>query len=151
MEDNKSEKILSKEYVIEQGINFDKHLAYGGNHDLEIVEFDREDNEKQFTGLVYDLFENGNLDSYMFVKEGIKQGEFVEFYPNGTIKRINNMVDNVSERKQVEYYENGSIMLLEERSGGFLLTFIKYDEQGNIIEEKKEPTEFDKMMVRKFG
>lgn len=150
MEDKQTDKILTKKYILEQGTDFE-HLANGGSHGLEIVEFDENDNETVFTGLAYELFENGNVESYMYVKDGIKQGAFVEFYPSGNIKMVNNMVDNVSEGKQIEYFENGSVKMIEERIGGFLMTFIKYDEDGNIIEEKKEPTDFDKMMVRKFG
>lgn len=150
MEDKRAEKILTKKYILEHGVNFEC-LANGGEHGLEIVEFDENDNERVFTGLAYELYENGNLESYMFVKDGIKQGDFVEFYPNGNIKMINNMLDNVSEGKQVEYYENGAIKTIEERIGGFLMTFVTYDKNGNILEEKKEPTDFDKMMAKKFG
>ncbi|WP_086445358.1 toxin-antitoxin system YwqK family antitoxin [Candidatus Enterococcus lemimoniae] len=150
MEDKQTDKILTKKYILEHGTNFE-YLANGGKHGLEIVEFDENDNERVFTGLAYELYENGNLESYMFVRDGIKQGATVRFYSNGNIESISNMIDNVPEGKRIEYYENSAIKIEEERTGGFLMTFVKYDEDGNIIEEKKEPTDFDKMMVRKFG
>ncbi|MHC5215111.1 toxin-antitoxin system YwqK family antitoxin [Enterococcus sp. LJL128] len=148
---NEDYDFLSKESTLKHGINFDEELAYGGEHDLEIVSFDQEDNEIIFTGLTYDLFDNGNIDMYMTVENGLKQGPLVEFYPNGHVKSINNMDKNVSDGEQVEFYEDGKIKRVEERKGGFLMTFVEYNQEGKIIDEKKEPTDFDKMMARKFG
>jgi antitoxin component YwqK of YwqJK toxin-antitoxin module len=150
LEDEQINKILSKEYLLEHGTDFE-YLADGGKYGLEIVEFDKNNNEIVFTGLAYALFDNGNVEMYMFVKDGIKQGTIVRFYPNGNVESVSNMVDNVPEGKRIEYYESGAIKTIEERIGGFLMTFVTYDENGNIIEEKKEPTDFDKMMAKKFG
>ncbi|WP_314067526.1 hypothetical protein [uncultured Vagococcus sp.] len=143
--------ILSKSYVLQNGVNFEKCLTYGGLHGLSIVRYGENGEEIEFTGLAYEVYGNGNIESYMFVSEGIKQGEVVDFYPNGDVKSISNLDNGAAQGKQYSYYENGQLEVEEERIAGFLMTYTKYDEKGTIIDEKKEPTEFDLLMAKKFG
>ncbi|UTR14855.1 hypothetical protein MM221_20320 [Salipaludibacillus sp. LMS25] len=143
--------ILTKEYIIQNGLEFEKCLEYGGPYDLGIVEYTDDGKEKLFTGLAYDIYENGNIESYFYVDNGVKQGKYVEFYPNGNIKRIGNMNKNSAEGYQVEYFENKAKKYESECSAGREMTFKKYDEQGNIIEEKKEPSESDLSYAKKFS
>ena len=53
------------------------------------------------------------------------------------------MDKNTLEGKQKEFYENGVLKLVEYRVLGRLVSFKKYDVQGNILEEKKESMESD--------
>lgn len=133
------DKILNKDYILENGSRFDDTFGYGGDkYDSFIVQYDQEGNEHLFTGIIYECYENGGLASYYVVKDGIKHGEMVQYYPNGQVKEIKYLDKNVLEGPQKEYYENGCIKLVEYRVLGRILSFKKYDEQGNLVEEKSE-------------
>ncbi len=101
-----SNEILNIEYVLQNGGDFEEELGFGGPFDQGIVEYTEAGEEKLFTGLAYELFENGNVESYFFVENGVKHGASVTFYPNGNIKRINNMDQGAAQGYQVEYFEN---------------------------------------------
>ncbi|MGE8000555.1 toxin-antitoxin system YwqK family antitoxin [Lysinibacillus sp. NPDC093190] len=136
------DKILNKEYVMKNGKKFGENFGYGGDdYDSFIVEYDQNNNEHLFTGIIYDCYENGNLANYYMVKNGIKNGEMVYFYPNGQVKEIKHIDKNTLEGIQKEFYENGILKLVENRVLGRLVSFKKYDVQGNVLEEKNESTE----------
>ncbi|WP_342472615.1 hypothetical protein MHH70_04000 [Metasolibacillus sp. FSL H7-0170] len=143
--------ILTKEYIMQNGVEFEKYLGYGGPHDLGIVEYTDDGKEKLFTGMAYDLYENGNIESYFYVVDGVKQGKYVEFYPNSNIKLLGNMDKSSAEGYQVEFFENGMKKYESECIAGREMTFKKYDSQGNIINQKTEPTESDLLYAKKFG
>jgi len=143
--------ILTKKYILQNGIEFEQFLEYGGPYDLAIVEYTEDGKEKLFSGLAYDIYVNGNIESYFYVENGVKQGQFVEFYRNGNIKLIGNMDKSAAEGYQVEFYENGVKKYESECIAGREMTFKKYDEQGNIIEQKSEPTESDLVYAKRFS
>ncbi|MFP9131275.1 toxin-antitoxin system YwqK family antitoxin [Niallia sp. BSM11] len=142
--------ILTKEFIIQNGTEFEEYLEYGGPYGLGIVEYTEDGQEILFTGLAYDIYENGNIESYFYVDNGVKQGMSVEFYPNGNLKRVGNMNKNAAEGYQVEYSENGEVKYESECIAGREMIFKKYDEQGNIIEQKIEPSESDLIYAKKF-
>lgn len=47
------------------------------------------------------IFKNG-VDNY--VEKGIKQGKYLEFYPNGFVKKIGYMRKNAVDGYQVEFF-----------------------------------------------
>ena len=104
-----------------------------------------------FTGLAYDIYENGNIESYFYVDNGVKQGMSVEFYPNGNLKRVGNMSKSAAEGYQVEFFENGEVKYESECIAGREMIFKKYNEQGDIIEQKIEPSESDLIYAKKFS
>lgn len=129
---------------MKNGKKFGGDFGSGGDdYDSFIVEYDQDNNEHIFTGIIYDCYENGNLASYYRVINGIKNGEMVHFYPNGQVKEIKQIDKNTLEGIQKEFYENGVLKLVEYRDLGRLVSFEKYDEQGNLSEEKKESMEYE--------
>ncbi|MBU5217661.1 hypothetical protein KQI67_13170 [Bacillus albus] len=130
--------VLTKEYIIQNGLEFEECLEYGGPYGLGIVECADDGKEKLFTGLAYDVYENGNIECYFYVENGVKQGEYVELYMNGNIKRISNMNRSAVEGYHVEFFQNGMKKHESECIAGREMTFKKYDEQGNIVEQKNE-------------
>ncbi|MGE6625925.1 toxin-antitoxin system YwqK family antitoxin [Bacillus pumilus] len=143
--------ILTKKLVVESGVEFEKSLEYGGPYELAIVEYTQGGKEKLFTGLAYDMYENGHLENYFYVEKGIKQGKYVEFYPNGSVKKIGYMRKNTTEGYQVEFFENGNKKYECECIAGREMTYIKYDKEGNVKEFKKEPNESDLIYAEKFN
>lgn len=137
-----ADKIFNKEYVISNGNKFDEKLGYGGDdYDSFIVEYDQDNNEHLYSGIIYECYDNGNLASYYMVKSGIKSGEMINFYPNGRVKEIKHLDKNALDGIQKEFYENGRIKLVEYRTSGRSVSFQKFDEKGNLLEEKKESME----------
>ncbi|PFM44447.1 hypothetical protein COJ45_24580 [Bacillus cereus] len=130
--------VLTKEYIIQNSLEFEECLEYGGPYGLGIVECADDGKEKLFTGLAYDVYENGNIECYFYVENGVKQGEYVELYMNGHIKRISNMNRSTVEGYHVEFFQNGMKKHESECIAGREMTFKKYDEQGNIVEQKNE-------------
>lgn len=143
--------IFTKEYIIKNGVEFEKDLGYGGPYDLGIVEYTDDGKEKLFTGIAYDFYENGNIESYFFVLNGVKQGKYVEFYPNGELKLLGNMDKSSADGYQVEFFENGMKKYESECIAGREMTFKKYDNQGNLIEQKTDPTESDLLYAKRFS
>lgn len=97
--------VLTKEYIIQNSLEFEECLEYGGPYGLGIVECADDGKEKLFTGLAYDVYENGNIECYFYVENGVKQGEYVELYMNGNIKRISNMNRSTVEGYHVEFFK----------------------------------------------
>lgn len=143
--------ILVKEFIVQNGTEFEKCLEYGGPYDLGIVEYTEDGRERLFTGLAYDIYENGNIESYFYVDNGVKQGKCVEFYPNSTVKRIGSMNKNSAQGYQVEFFEDGTKKYESECIAGREMVFKKYDERENIIEQKTEPSESDLLYAEKFN
>lgn len=52
--------IFSKEFVIEHGTDFDEELWFASYSD-EVLDNPEDENGKPFTGLAYELYDNGNL------------------------------------------------------------------------------------------
>lgn len=129
---------------MKNGNNFGKNFGYGGDdYDSFIVEYDQNNNEHLFTGIIYECYEDGNLANYYIVKNGVKNGEMVYYYPNGQVKEIKNIDTNTVEGIQKEFYENGVLKLVEYRVLGRLESFIKYDEHGNVLQEKNGSIELN--------
>nr|WP_246861227.1 hypothetical protein [Bacillus sp. REN3] len=131
-------EILTKDYVIQNGIDFEEELGFGGPFDQGIVEYTDSGEERLFTGLAYELYKNGNIESYFFVENGVKQGINVTFYPSGNIKRISNMDKGAAHGYQVEYFENKLIKYESECVAGREMKYIKYDEKGNIVKKRNQ-------------
>lgn len=68
------EELLTKEYVLRHGVEFETQLEYGGPYGQGIVYIDHDGKEHLFTGLAYDLHPNGKLESYFYVDVGVKEG-----------------------------------------------------------------------------
>ncbi len=143
--------ILQKDFILENGTEFEGCLEYGGPYELAIVRYTEDGKEELFTGLAYDIYENGNIESYFYVEQGVKQGKYVEFYPNGNIKKIGQLSRNAADGYQVEFFENGNKKYESECVAGREMTYIKYDENGNVLEEKAEPDESDLKYAEKFN
>ncbi|MBC1889874.1 hypothetical protein HCA63_16070 [Listeria booriae] len=141
---------LLKEDILSEGVNFEDNLGYGGEYDQLIVEYDNEENEFLYSGLAYDLYANGEVESYFFVKEGVKEGVYISFYENGNIKSKCNLLKGTLYGPQFEYYENGRIMREFDCVAGRIMKFTKFNKEGVIIEQKEEPDSDDLLYAKNF-
>ena len=135
--ENKVITILSKDYVIEHGTNWDEvdmqeiimnRLAYMCYDDQGDPDFSR-----LFSGVLYEII-FGNLNYYVHYKDGLRVGEEVRFYDSGKARNYRVWNHDRLEGKVFGWYENGKIMYITDWDKK---TCIEFDEQGNITKQGK--------------
>ena len=136
--------ILTKEYVLNNGIDFDDDDILEQEYLSDrILDNSKEGEGKPFTGLTYELYPNGNLIYYCYYKNGFKDGDFIEFYNDGQIKSIQYMKRGTISGIESIWYNNGVLKSETKYEYGVCLTYKEWDEKGNLIDEKSEPTDED--------
>lgn len=145
------EKILSQKEVIEIGINFDgDNVYYGGDFGQQVCRNSEEGIEEPITGVVYELSKNSKLSYYCFYKQGLSDGQYICFYETGNVKSVNYMYKGVKHGKSFQYFEDGRKRSESTYKYGFCESLIEWDNNGLVISEKAEPSEFDKEMIEKY-
>lgn len=142
-------KILSKEEVLKQGINFDEELWFTSYSD-EVLDNPENEGGNPFTGLVYELYDNGDLAYYCYYKNGFKDGDYVKFHTNGKIRSIDYMVKGQTRGIRKKWYESEELMYEGEFIYGVCLRYTEWDKQGNIIRQKNSPTQDDLELIARF-
>lgn len=143
-------KILTKEYVLEHGTDFDEELWFTSYSD-EVIDNPEDEGGKPFTGLAYELYDNGNLVYYCYYNNGFSEGDYVEFYPSGTIKSKCYMVRGQIYGTEHIWYDAGGKKYEGEYKYGVCLTYTEWDRQGIIIKQKTEPTESDLIKINRHS
>ena len=137
-------KILTKEYVLKNGIDFgDDDILEQEYLSDRILDNSKEAGGKPFTGLTYETYPNGNLVYYCYYKNGFSDGDFIEFYNDGKVKSMQYMQRGRTFGIEKNWYNNGILKLEGRYEYGVCLTLKEWDEKGNLIKEKLEPTEDD--------
>ncbi|GKX32071.1 hypothetical protein SH1V18_45510 [Vallitalea longa] len=137
--------ILTKENVMKNGVNFEKlYNEYCSDRILDKAE---DKGGKLFTGLVYELNNNGQLAYYCFYKDGLENGQYVEFYENGNVQSVQHMKHGTIVGKEKIWFKNGMIKSVGEYEYGVCLNLKEWNEKGVLINQKLEPTEKDKKMI----
>lgn len=139
--------ILSKDYIVKNGIE-DDPLVYD-NDGYRLLDADEEDGGKPINGLVYALHKNGNPSHYAYYKNGLADGDDVDFFPNGKLKEYSSMVKGMAIGNCIEWYPNGQIKKEYVYSYGVPMTYTEYDECGNVTSKKLEPTQEDIYLSRR--
>jgi hypothetical protein len=87
-----------------------------------------------FTGLLYELYPNGNILGYSFYKDGYEEGTNVDFYDNGRVSKYSSFDKDSNKTLIIKWFRNGQISGVTELTDhGLHKKFIEYDENGNII------------------
>ena len=127
--------ILSWDYVVENGKMFGESLWWDRSDGYYICDFSG-DEEVYFTGLIYEIYDNDNLRSYAFYKDGLKDGVEVKFYPSGKIHYYSIFCKGIITGVFYEWYENGMIKKYIDRRRKQNRR-IEADEQGKITKQGK--------------
>ncbi|GAB6085909.1 toxin-antitoxin system YwqK family antitoxin [Alkaliphilus crotonatoxidans] len=109
-----------------------------------------EEGGNPITGLVFERYINGNINYYSYYKNGIQDGECVNFYETGEPKRYCIMRRGQILGKNIVWYKNGNIKLIEYSKYGIVCSYEKFDEQGNMIDRKIEPNNVEKTLLEKY-
>lgn len=142
---------LSKEEVLKNGIEFAGEVCFSGEYGQQVYTKDESDGGVPVEGILYEKYSNGNLNYYAYYKDGIPNGEEVWFYESGKVKSYCIMASGTIEGEHTEWYENGSIKLVEYCKYGFVLKMQRFDENGNLIEEKNNLTDDEKRSYEKWS
>ena len=128
--EHKKLRILSRDYVIEHGTDYDdEEIGWDEIYYSFIC-----DSEGYFTGLIYELYDNGNLSGYRHYKDGLKDGVQVALYPSGMIHYYSVYRKGEITGIFYEWYENGMIKKFIDRIHD---KRIEADEQGHITKQGK--------------
>lgn len=136
--ENKVITILSRDYVIEHGINWDE---------VELEEITRchteymtyLDDSSVFSGVLYEIYYDLTLIYYMHYKDGLRDGTEVHFYDSGKVKSYMVSKNNRLVGKSYVWYENGKIYEINDWDQK---TCIEFDENGKITYQGKLSNRF---------
>lgn len=144
-------KILEKKYVIENGIFFDGDIiCFGGEYGQQVCRILSNGPEEPVTGLIYELYSNLNLSYYCYYVDGISNGQYVWFYENGNLKSITSMYKGTRHGVFTAWYEEGNKKAEGVYKYGFCERLAEWNCKGILIKEQLEPSESDKVMIKKY-
>ncbi|RRJ61883.1 hypothetical protein EHV15_01985 [Paenibacillus oralis] len=144
-------KILTKEEVLLKGIEFIDDVCFSGDYEDQVFDRPMEDGGKPITGLVYEKYNNGNLAHYCYYVNGIPEGDYATFYESGKLEGFKRMSKGAIIGKSFSWFEDGSIRVIAESLYGFKITYKEWNEKGELIKEKVEPTQFEKDTIKKWS
>ena len=132
--------ILSQDYVIEHGTNWDEvaieELIMNRLHYMCYPDcYGNPDYSRRFSGVLYQLY-NGkpNLWDYMHYKNGLQDGVEVGFYDTGEVKNYLVYYKDRVVGKNYVWYENGKIYSINDWDQR---EYVDFDENGEITDEGK--------------
>ena len=127
--------VLSLEYIKEHGVLYSEDVFYCDDYGSGAL-FDKDPKlgGKPFTGLLYELDNNGDLRYYKYYTEGFDDGEYVEFYDSGAIASYCIMKNAAFVGKLYEWHRNGKLKCFKEiDENRKQIRTIRFDDAGNII------------------
>jgi hypothetical protein len=141
--ENKVITILSWDDVIEHGTNWDEveleeitrcHKDYMCYRDDMGYPDDMRDYSGVFSGVLYETWDDLNIDYYMHYKDGLRDGAEVHFYDSGKVCSYLVNKNNRAVGKSYVWYENGKIDRINDWDQR---EYVEFDENGEITEQGK--------------
>ncbi|MFF2484297.1 toxin-antitoxin system YwqK family antitoxin [Paenibacillus sp. NPDC058071] len=142
--------ILTASEVMELGIEFIEDVCYSGEYGQQVFNKPMEEGGTAITGLLYEKRANGALAYYSFYENGIPHGVTVWFYQSGKVREHTNMERGTTTGRSISWFESGKVKSVTEKKYGFKVYGREWDENGNSIEVKNGPTDFEKIMITKY-
>ncbi len=126
--------VLTEEMILQIGIEFSGDVCYSGEYGQQV--FDKP-------------MEDGHVGYYKNYKNGIPNGESVEFYASGRLRSKCIMNRGTIDGEKIAWYENGKIKSKKNCKYGLVIECYEWDEEGNLINKKKNLTEGEKKIFDK--
>ena len=135
--------ILSWDYVIEHGTNWDEveleeitrcNKEYMCYRDDMGYPDDMRDYSGLFSGVLYEIYYDLTLFYYMHYKDGLRDGTEVHFYDSGKVMNYMVSKNNRLVGKSYVWYENGKIATINDWDQR---EYVDFDEQGKITKQGK--------------
>lgn len=92
-----------------------------------------ESNLLKFDSLVTDFYLNGSPEMIGMYDKGIKEGQFIYYYPNNKVRLITNYTNNKRSGVWTTFYENGAKNMVVEYNDGKEKLLEYNDQNGNKI------------------
>ncbi len=137
--ENKVITILSRDYVIEHGTNWDEveleeitscykdYMCYRDN-------WGNPDYGRLFSGVLYETWGDLNIDYYRHYKDCLRDGTEVHFHDSGKVRSYGVWNNSRLVGKVFGWYENGKIEFITDWDQK---TCIEFDENGEITNQGK--------------
>ena len=142
-------EILKLDEVVKNGTEFTGDMCWSGREGQQVYTKDMQLGGEPFTGLLYELWDNGGLSYYAYYLDGFKHGIFVEFYHSGKIESFCEMKEQQIWEWRITRHENDVVQMIRYSKFGIILTFEKYSAEGRLIEERNVPDQCDLLYVKK--
>ncbi|SDZ34493.1 toxin-antitoxin system YwqK family antitoxin [Thermoactinomyces sp. DSM 45892] len=142
--------ILTQSEVIKIGTEFEGEVCFSGEFGQQVFTKPMEEGGSVFSGLLYEKYPNGSLAYYSFYDNGIPHGITVEFYQDKTVSSYRDMDKGTINGREFVWFENGLIKSIADCKFSFYIHFREWDRNGNLINLKQEPNEFEKTMIHKY-
>ena len=141
---------LSKEEIISRGYEFDgDRICYSGEYGQQVCDVSS-GLDVPITGMLYEFYANGNINYYCMYENGIPNGENISFYEDGSLMEQCMMYKGVQHGKMISWFNNGAKKAESESKYGFNLYYKEWNENGDLIKNISEPTDFGKRMIAKY-
>lgn len=136
-------EFLSEEYVKENGVLYDESVfSDEGLWKGILYDKPKDKGGKPFTGILYNMYEDGKIGYYIFFENGYECGPYATFYANGKpqmhlVKSLHGIVGT-----SYFWYENGNlkeIRIINEDPKDIGWKYIKWNEDGNLTEQGRVP------------
>lgn len=132
---------LSKEEVFSKGIEFAGEVCFSGEYGQQVYTKDESEGGVPVDGILYEKYPNGNLCYYAFYHNGIPHGQRGRYYESGNIESSCVMDTGTIDGDYTEWYESGKLRIEKTCKYGLVLSMKRYDENGNVVEEKNGLTD----------
>lgn len=134
------EEILSKGKILFDDVGYDPLTGIYVEMDTDIP----------YNGIAYTLYDNGEIESYSYYVNGIEDIQTVEFYFDRQLKKYYEMKNGLIDGKIIKWNEKGIMTYCAECEASVIKTFKEWNDQGELINEKKEPTIEDLKKIEKI-
>ncbi|WP_424236794.1 toxin-antitoxin system YwqK family antitoxin [Bhargavaea ginsengi] len=142
------DKLLTKEELIEKGFDYEDLEMEPPSDQLFVRTGEEGDDLVPVNGLVYELSEqDGSVLNYGEYADGLPHGISVDFHPNGQVKQIHTHFHGPIHGEQHQWDKEGRLVFWGEYEYGHELKYKRWDESGELFEEKTEPDDSQLAMI----
>ena len=143
------DKLLTKEDLIEKGYDYENLEMEPPSDQLFVRTGEDGDDPVPVNGLVYELSErDGSVLNYGEYADGLPHGISVDFHPNGQVKQTHTHFHGPIHGEQHQRDKEGRLVFWRVYEYGHELKYKRWDESGELIEEKTEPDESQLTMIK---
>lgn len=141
-------KPMGKERLIENGFDYGNLEMEPPSDQLFVRTGEEGDDLVPVNGLVYELSEqDGSVLNYGEYADGLPRGISVDVHPNGQVKQFHTHFHGLIHGEQRQWDREGHLVFWGEYEYGHKLRYKRWDESGDLVEEKTEPDESQLTMI----
>ena len=117
---------MEKDRILREGIDLNSSDVWYEGDAITL-------NDNLYTGIGYELFNNGSIKYVAFYKDGFAYGSSKELYDNGQIKEETELLHGQVNGTQKCWYPNGKVKSISKYEYGIEVEYREWDENGNLL------------------